>query len=209
MLNTIKSLVKQEHPSYLMSFDVVSRGELSAVTCRWGKEQEYYVAVAFYTSTWVSDNPFGPRGIFDVRPVTSISDVANVLTFRSMELCRAYPGVRESDLDYLFAQFKAMTDSVTEKIEPLENVDIVRCNFQLVPVPMLAFSVRTIDEELVGTISVMANGLVMPVMVCSDRLMGYVEQLKRIVGSCGWSYSFTSSLYLPGTCCLLGGKKDE
>ena len=78
MLNVFKKLIKKQKPTHIITMRVVNYEQLSAVTCQYGKDGEFYTAVSFFTDAWISKYPNGPVSSDWIMSCASLYDIATV-----------------------------------------------------------------------------------------------------------------------------------
>lgn len=179
MLDYFRSLVRKECPTLILDVQTVSYDQLSVVTCRYEKDGAFFVALAYYTDSWIGKTPLGPlhKQIYGRGGRVKLRDIANVRKQEDHYACMHFPTVTADDI-------KKTTDvicrALEKNIEPvmLDNPDGDSFQYKLLvaPYPSLIVSVKS-PKEFVGTIMILCDGTVLPCFICNVRLNSYVDLL--------------------------------
>lgn len=177
MFNVFRQMIQKEKPDYVLEMKTSTCRQLEASCCKFAKNQRFYVAMTFYTDTWISPNPLGPLA-GGATTISCLEDVATVSEFSSKSLCLNYPAVSSQDLqEYLNHANRQFSSQVAGLIEPQGNDEF---SYKLLVAPVPAFVVKIVNNaSLVGTILVNTDGGALPVAMCHPRVAEYAEQLSH------------------------------
>ena len=175
MLEYFKSLIRQERPDYVIDFHFENRGQPNIVVCKYAKGQQFYFAYSYVTYSWISKKPAGPTTI----KCQNLSDVAVIQVFDTIEKCNA---AKTPNMDVVVKGIAALGESTISGFKSLFDRnpygDTVDLQFNLSPIPTVTIIVRQ-GESLVGTMVLLHDMTVYPVMVCHERMADYVSQLRN------------------------------
>lgn len=180
MLSLFRALLKQERPSLIVDTQVKEYKQLSSVTCKYEKDGHYYVAISFFTVTWIGKNPWGPTTSGEVVPCYKLSDIAIIHECSTLTACRNYPAVSEEDLKDYIGLVETKTLHLFDSLF-VNNPwgDTLQASISFAPVPTVMFAI-TQGDDMVGTIAVLFSGAVVPVFVCNARIYDYAEHMREL-----------------------------
>lgn len=179
MLDVFKRMVAKQRPDYILGIHVVSYKQLYAATCKYAKGGNYFAATTFYTDTWIAGDPLGPIMSGICTPCKSLNDIANIFMFSSLKSCINFKSVCESDIESFVSTLKeSAVGRVDNLVSNMSYGDSFKTELLLAPMPALVVTIMSSDA-LVGTILLLANGVVYPVFACDQRLFSYVEILRQ------------------------------
>lgn len=199
MFNLFQSLIKAEHPDYIIDTRTSAYEELRVAACAYAKNRRYYVATTFYTDAWISKYPVGP-GLPGLADTFTLKDVANITEVPAKEQGLLYLRCLPSDFRKTVESIKESLLAYLNGLPTLRPSDVLKYKLSLSPVPFLLVSVYE-KNKLLGTITVFIGVEVLPVLRCSERLDEYVTLIKESM----LNYSFNASGDLMMLPALIGG----
>ena len=183
MLNVFKKLIKKQKPTHIITMRVVNYEQLSAVTCQYGKDGEFYTAVSFFTDAWISKYPNGPVSSDLIMSCTSLQDIATVYRHDSKDLALSFKSLTASDLEAFVYSLKVkLLHGFEEELRIECSDDVVETRLLFVPV-LSVIVVVSDNTGLVGSICVSAEGSVSSVFRCSPRLDTYIHRIKQLISA--------------------------
>lgn len=174
MFDVFKMLVKAEGPDYILDSRSVSCGQLRATTCMYAKNKKFYTATTFYTDVWIGKSPLSAIS-GDIHVAKSLGDIAIIQEFGNMQMCRSSPCVTVQDLQDVLDKMNSEIDTILDGMVHPELGDVVHYQINLSPVPSVLITVSS-KQGLVGTMAIFADGHVLPIMVCDQRMVTYIER---------------------------------
>lgn len=181
MFELFKRLVRKESPDFILGMTTAHYAQLCAVTCKYSKGSSYYAAVTFYTDTWISADPYGPLGQKSENSCDTLSDIATVREFNSLQACKDFQDVTAKDIEsFLFKLERATMNQFASVFEGNPYGDTVTSKLILAPLPAVVISVKNADN-LVGTLLLLLNGVIYPVFSVSSRLNEYVTHMQKLI----------------------------
>lgn len=183
MLNLFKELVRAKNPDYILSLDTETSPQVSAVTCKWCKDGQYWMAQSFYTDAWVARTIFPIAGaIVQSGCSLQLEDVANIRVFNDFESCNLFPAVNVSTISMALKSLnEKVTELLGEALCPIAPGDTMRWTITLSPCTTILVTVSNCGR-VVGNIAIIGGSKVIPCFVCDERIYEYAVLLERQTG---------------------------
>ena len=176
MVNYFRSMIRKEEPTYIYSFSILHYEKIKIALCRYVKDNRYFMAYSYFTDSWISKNFAGPN-VSELNNGT-LESIAVVESFDTLTECNNAVPPSEEHIEFCFDKMRGAIEELFSPIFTRNTFgDDFTYSLSLSPVPTVVVTVRN-KSELVGTIAILNNSVVYPVLCNSDRILNYVAQIR-------------------------------
>lgn len=180
MKSVLMECIRKEKVTAICSIDTAFYRELYCTTITYVKKGTYYCCVSYYTDTWISSVPLGPRIDENGLLVCSrLSDIATITQYKSFADIKSVHKVSDNDLANIYFKLDEVTSLCIDNMFSGKDVDIEDVTFHFSPEPRATASIFQSDEFL-GVVGVTLKGDISIICRASDKIDSIIRDVHAI-----------------------------
>lgn len=174
MNQILKTLLRNEKVTAIVSSTEVSYRELSCVDVAYIKDTKYCVARSFCTAMWASASPLGPDAQETLVRCQTLTDVATIYEFADIISSRSLQKVTDVQLALLYSKLDEYARGFVLSSVDMQGATAADITFSFAPIPTIVVSV--VDRnEILGTFAIQTHGQASVLLKVSERLQQIVD----------------------------------